>query len=63
MSGHVLQFSPKSRAYVPRGSDGKFAPKVLAQRSAVPQQPQLQVLPASASGPVKVLLQQQGRKG
>jgi hypothetical protein len=31
MSGHVLQYNPQSKAYVRRGMDGKFAPKVITQ--------------------------------
>lgn len=43
MSGHIRQYSPQSQAWVPRGADGKFAPKVLSQQQAGQQQ-QVRVL-------------------
>ncbi|MCL6451730.1 MAG: hypothetical protein K6T75_10595 [Acetobacteraceae bacterium] len=52
-SGTVLQYSPGSKTFVPRGVDGKFAPKSLTVAS---QRGGTEVVAPTAAGP-KVLSQ------
>ena len=56
MSGHIRQYSPQSQTWVPRGVDGKFAPKVFPQQPPA-QQPPLRIYPERSSDPPKVLSQ------
>jgi len=42
MSGLIRQYSPQSQTWVPRGTDGRFQPKLLSQQAA--QQQELRVL-------------------
>lgn len=53
MSGQIRQYSPGSQTWVPRGQDGKFAPKVFSQQPA--QQPALRVYPERSAEPPRVL--------
>lgn len=55
MSGHIRQYSPQSQTWVPRGQDGKFAPKVFSQNHQ--QQPMPRVYPERSTDPPRVLLQ------
>jgi len=52
MSGHIRQYSPQSQTWVPRGVDGKFAPKVFPQ-----PQPTLRIHPERSADPPEVLSQ------
>ena len=54
MSGHIRQYSPQSQTWVPRGQDGKFAPKVFSQQQPAAQ-PTLRVYPERSTDPPKVL--------
>ena len=49
MSGAVLHYSPQSKAFTPRGSDGKWAPKgpvKLAEQGIAQNRPQAPPGPA-----------------
>jgi len=49
MSGLIRQYSPQSQTWVPRGTDGRFAPKLLSQQPAARQQEVLVLTPAPRS--------------